>query len=615
MMKTKKILAIALSCLLLIGAMVGFTASAEAADEAPVISLAAASDSTVEIYQANLSYEGAIRILYTLNTANLAAGQDVKIVFDFDSAVKAPTGVLNAADYDFVGDDIGYVDVGGTKYLAVYSAGFAPADMTKTVYAIPVVVDAGGNVVASGAKVAFSVYEYLLARLNGTCTPQQYLLYMSALDLGGSVQNAQKVTEAKEPENGYADAYYVLKVMDGDGTVTTQAYREPTEVSIKAPKGHNGKLFDSFVDNKGVTYEDADFNELTVSVDKIGTTYVKYVYGDTEISMEGASATAGNSATFANPDTSVTVNGGSEFYIEADVTLAAGTTATLDFDPTVATINLTEADGIVTVRDGVSSFAMANGSTLRVEYTVLSTTKFTGVVFYYVNGEYVAKSDVTSTQNSTFSGVTATATEGEMVLEYAIIGATSSIMTVGNSVANTTATFEYDENGKYLVVSKAAENTNYGSVSFTYGGTRKLHAVFETEMKLTGALYNSDWRNYFVVNLQVLQGSSNLINPKITIQKNSVKVSGTGITTTTTTLDTPIADDGWFDFKIDVVSRSNVDGVTTPGVLTIYLNGQVVYQAELTSTNKLGNVGFEPSDDAGTSSIAFRNDKFYTLED
>jgi hypothetical protein len=188
-------------------------------------------------------------------------------------------------------------------------------------------------------------------------------------------------------------------------------------------------------------------------------------------------------------------------------------------------------------------------------------------------------------------------------------------MTVGNSVANTTATFEYDENGKYVVVSKAAENTNYGTVYFTYGGERKLHAVFETEMKLTDALYNSGWRNYFVMNLQTLAGSSNLINPQITIQKGSFKVKGDGITTTTTALDTPIADDGWFTLKIDVVSALSADGVTTPGVLTIYINDQIVYQGALNSTNKLGNVQFEPSDDAGTSSIAFRNDKFYTVED
>jgi hypothetical protein len=600
MMKTKKILAILISCLLLIGAVVGLTASAA---DAP----------TVEIVAANVSYDGATRILYTVDNSSLAAGQKVQIAFSYDENCAAPTGTLNPADFDFVSSSFGTVTVGGKAYKAVYSDGFEPAEINKKVYAFPVITDAQGNIVAGGARVGFSVYDYLMTRLgSGNYTDEQYLLYLATLDFSGSVQNAEKITEGKEPAYGYSDAYYGLRIVNGDGSVTLKNFREPTDYQIVAPKSSGGKLFDHFENENGEIIADADFNKLTVSVNKIGYATVKAVYGD--IDVVSATIPAGNSATIPNPD-SVTVNSGSEFFIEGDVILSEGASATLQFNPDVLSVALTEGAGKVTVSDGVSSFEMANGATLRVEYTVLSTKNLTGVVFYYVNGEYVTKSDLASTQNSSFSGVSATTNAGVATFDAVSVGATSSIMTVGNTLANTTATFEYDENGKYVVVSKAAENTDYGSVYFTYGGTRLQHAVFETEMKLTGALYNSGWRNYFVINLQTLAGSSNLINPQIMIQKNSFYVKGTGITPTTTALDTPIADDGWFTLKIDVVSALSADGVTTPGVLTIYINDQIVYQEALNSTNKLGNVQFEPSDDAGESSIAFRNDKFYTVED
>lgn len=589
MMKTKKILAILISCLLLIGVAVGFTASA-------------ADETTVNIVAANVSYDGATRILYTVDAQNLASGSKVQIVFSSDENVAAPSGKLDAAAYDFVSASFGNVTVGGKTYKAVYSDGFEPVEINKKVYAIPVVTDADDNVVATGNKVGFSVYDYLMTRLAGEYTPEQYLLYVATLDFSGSVQYAEKVTEGKDPAYGYVDAYYGLKIVNADGSVTTQSFREPTSYAIKAPKGYNGKLFEKFTDENGVAYEEANFNQLTVNVDKLGYTTVKMVYGDTEISMDGITATAGNDATLTNND-SITVNGGSEFYIEGDVTLAAGTSATLAFNPDVATVTLTESNGAVTVSDGVSSFEMANGATLRVEYTVLSTTNLTGVIFYYVDGEFVAKSDVTSTANTSFTGVTASATAGEITIEYAVVGAeNSSIMGVKNNATNTTATFELDANGnKYLVVSKSAQNLAVGSIEFTYGGERKAHAVFETKMKLTGGLYDSQWRNYIDFNLQVLPGQYNVVNPRIIVQKTSVKVNGVAAT-----LETPIADDGWFDLKLDVVSGS---------ALNVYVNGQLVGTVSISNSNKLGYISIIPSADAGTSSISIMDSKFYTLDE
>lgn len=584
-MKTKKILAITISCLLLIGAMVGFTASAEGGQNDAV---ATSTAPAVEIYQTNVSYEGAIRILYTLNTANMAAGQDVKVVFSFDSAVAAPAGVLNAADYDFVGDDIGYINVGGTDYRAVYSDGFAPADMAKTVYAIPVIVDTEGAVVASGKTVAFSVRDYLMARLNGNCTKEQFLLYMAALDFGGSVQNAQKVTEDKDPAYGYVDAYYVLKVMDGSGEVTTYSYREPTEISLKAPKGYDGKLFDSFVDNKGVKYEDADFNIYNFKLDKIGTTYVKYVYGDAEISMDGLTAAAGNSATLANPDTDVIVKGGAEYYLEADVTLASGTVAALDFmaneTTKIGTINLSEADGVVTVSDGITSFEMANGSVLKLEYVVISTKANTGAIFYYVNNEYVAKTDVANiegTSNASFASVVATATAGEIVLEYATIGAKDGVITFTTTSA-VSVVYDYDPAyGKYFRYKKSTQNANGGSIQFEINEAVKDGATtaLEAKVKLAGDFLSSgNWRNFMDIQFQtdIIGGRRYNILPspgtkRFAFTPNNFYFGGSATAGTAYTITNAIAEGEWFDLKIEHVGQKSY---------TIYINGEAVYTAK-----------------------------------
>ena len=591
-MKTKKILAIAISCLLLIGVAVGITASAA---DAP----------TVEITGATLSYEGAIRILYTLNTENLAAGQKVKAVFSADPDVSVPAGKLTG-ESGFISESF-KTEINGEACTAVYSIGIAPTAMTDKVYAIPVIVDADDKVVAVGEKFGLSIYDYCMARFDSkNHTDEQYLLYLATLNLGGSIQAGQVALGAEAPANGYANECYVLSVMNGDGSVTEYKFAEPTEYQLVAPKTYNGKLFDHFVDNKVATYENADFNKLTVNLDKPGYTYVKAVYG--EIDAVSATIPTGASATVPNPD-AVTVNGGSEFFIEGDVTLSDGASATLAFNPDVATVSLSEADGVVTVSDGVSSFTMANGATLRVEYTVLSTTNLTGVIFYYVNGEYVAKSDVTSTQNSSFDGVTAAVETGEATFDAVIVGATSSIMTVANNKDNTTATFEYSEDGKYLYYNKPGTSQwkASGSIRFNIeGGQTVSHAIFEAEMKLKSCMYSNNGNNSIQLQFQRAAGSGNVVLPLIGIWQTGMRVDGT-----TVEFESPIADDGWFDIKVEVYAAGS-DGV---GSYIIYINGVNVYETTFIPAykNNIGFVAVAPENSA-YGSIYMRNCRFYGVE-
>jgi hypothetical protein len=185
-MKTKKILAIVVSCLLLIGVAAGITASAA---DAP----------TVAVSEVNLSYEGAIRLLYTFDTENLAAGQTVKAVFSANADTKVADGKFDASAYDYVGTAF---NMNGET--AVYSGGISPTVMTAPIYVIPVVTDSADNVVAVGEKVCFSIYDYCMARLGGEYTPEQYLLYLATLNFGGSIQKGQTALGADAPANGYA---------------------------------------------------------------------------------------------------------------------------------------------------------------------------------------------------------------------------------------------------------------------------------------------------------------------------------------------------------------------------------------------------------------------------
>lgn len=586
-MKTKKILAIVVFCLLLIGVAAGITASAA---DAP----------TVAVSEVNLSYEGAIRLLYTFDTENLAAGQTVKAVFSANADTKVADGKFDASAYDYVGTAF---NMDGET--AVYSGGISPTVMTAPIYVIPVVTDSADNVVAVGEKVCFSIYDYCMARLGGEYTPEQYLLYLATLNFGGSIQKGQTALGADAPANGYADEYYVLSVMNGDGSVTEYKFEEPTEYKLVAHRSMNGKLFDSFVDNKGAKYEDADFNKLVVNLDKPGYVYVKTVYGN--VDAVSATIPAGYSDTLPNPTaTPATVNGGSDYYVESGVTLSAGASATLAFNPDVATVTLTENAGKITVTDGVSSFEMANGAALRIEYTVISTTKKTGALFYYVDGAYVAHSNVTSTANATFTGVTATAAAGDFTVDGVVLGYKAGNAAWGYG-SGAVVTAEFDGTDKYFVYDKALDTTVAGNFSFgAEDGSLLNYAVFEAEMKLTKNFYSSSWRNALDVYTRKTDGGGEVTFTRFIIQKSTVSIGGV-----VTTLDTPIADDGWFNLRIEIATGSAVPKENQR--VAIYINDQLVYETTSLLNDggeRVGRILFIPSDSAA-GSISIKNAKLY----
>lgn len=249
MKKNVRIFAVILSCILLVGA-IGFAASAE-------------NEPSVEIYKKIISYEGAIRIAYAVDAEGLAEGQEIKIAFTFDENKNAPTGKLDASKFAYVNEVTDTYELGGKDYPTVFSNGFAPVDMTKTVYAIPLIVDASGNVVASGEKVDFSVFRYCTERFSASPTADQLELYTSLLGYGAAVQEALLASgaysQADLDKYGWADAYYVTEVttkIDGNVSSTERICYRESDVKIEAPKAFDNKIFAGF--------EDASGNALTM---------------------------------------------------------------------------------------------------------------------------------------------------------------------------------------------------------------------------------------------------------------------------------------------------------------------------------------------------------------
>ena len=163
--KLVKILATVISCLLLVGAVIGFSVSATAA--AP------------EIEYKNLAYEGAVQVVYYVNTGDVAEGNTVKLA-TWMAADKSDLVMKDAEAFTkFVGE---------TEYTIFASEGIAPKMMRDTVYAQTVLFDAEGNELDRGEVVEYSVYTYVSNRLNKGATADQRALYHALVDYGASVQ-------------------------------------------------------------------------------------------------------------------------------------------------------------------------------------------------------------------------------------------------------------------------------------------------------------------------------------------------------------------------------------------------------------------------------------------
>jgi len=275
----------------------------------------------------------------------------------------------------------------------------------------------------------------------------------------------------------------------------------------------------------------------------------------------------------------------------------------------IGTINLTEAAGVVTVSDGITSFEMANGSALRVEYVVISTSANTGTLFYYVNNEYVAKTDVPAVEgasNASFASVVARATAGEIVLEYATVGAKDGVITF-TTTSVSSVVYDYDATyGKYFWYNKTVDSAVGGKISFETNDEERYDATttFEAKVKLTSNFIQAGtWRNFMDVDIQSIywEGKRHTVwSKRIAFTPDNLIYNGNASVGTPYPITNPIAANEWFDLKIEHVGTKS---------LTIYINGEAVYTAS-NGTAAAAVLTINPGENGGAGSIYMADVKY-----
>ena len=147
----KRILSLVLVCVALIGAAVGFSASAESAQ-------------TVSIVSNNVFYGDTLQLMYAVDAPVLNDGDELRLTIYTDEAC-----TQKFCD----GYEGGTVTLSGETYKKFYSTKGVPAqDINTPLYAKAEIVN-GGNVVASDVQ-RYSVLEYLNERLYVSTNTKDY---------------------------------------------------------------------------------------------------------------------------------------------------------------------------------------------------------------------------------------------------------------------------------------------------------------------------------------------------------------------------------------------------------------------------------------------------------
>ena len=322
MKKTTKIITLILSAVLLIGAAIGISVSAEEATP------------TVSVAYKNVAYEGAVKVLYAVEASNVPEGAKVQMAF-FDTMPASPDETpLYVKD-----EHSETILISGVEYKAFFSEGIAPKNMRKNIYAVPVITS-GETIVAYGDPVEYSVYTYGINMLSKAPTEEQKALYSALLDYGASVQSlllgtADYTEEDLAATGGYADQYCGVKVntIVNDTTLTegeTVTYYRPGEaVEYTADLYKDGASFTGYTDENrklvGVYGVDLDLkasepgvstitaNYLTLEVDTmdksgnygghnfvVGSTTYNYVTTEAEATTEESTEAVAAEATDAS---------------------------------------------------------------------------------------------------------------------------------------------------------------------------------------------------------------------------------------------------------------------------------------------------------------------------
>ena len=215
MKKSTKIITLVLSCLLLIGAVVGVTA------------LASENEPTVVIEGQNISYEGAVRVAYYVKAENLGDYSVKMLVSEAPFAI--PANVNEPGAGVAVTDVTDTVTIDGRgEYMLGYSEGVVPKELRVDIYAVAVIVDADGKIITRSNKKLYSPYTYAMNRFSQEPSEDQLNLYTALLNYGAAVQQVLMTPDEVAAAGGYADEYFVVNhnvIVDGVTEKATITYR------------------------------------------------------------------------------------------------------------------------------------------------------------------------------------------------------------------------------------------------------------------------------------------------------------------------------------------------------------------------------------------------------
>lgn len=164
--------------------------------------ISAAEERSVEIYGYNLSYGGTISVMYALEHTPLNDGETLAVqVYDGMPGAEG-TKMYLIKNYEISNDEA----VAGMPVF--FSPGIPLKNMTMQVFAIPVILNAEGNVAVSGALTKYSVLEYIFERqikYSDKTTDVQKAFYENLLATGESAQQVLGYNLSDSPD----DYYYV----------------------------------------------------------------------------------------------------------------------------------------------------------------------------------------------------------------------------------------------------------------------------------------------------------------------------------------------------------------------------------------------------------------------
>lgn len=236
MKKLSKLLVLILALALAVCAFAGLTASASEAEPA------ATKAATATIAAKNLSYTGAVQVMYYVSTDAEVdpETQELKVLvsdttFDGKTLVGSALSSVEDASVKQQRGNISIPDR-AEQYALFYSDAVAPVELRKDIYAVAVLVDkATGNITYASSELKYSPYLYAMDRFSAQPSENQLALYKALLDYGAAVQTVllkgdEEATfeEKLEAVGGWADAYYLV-------TEKTSVNGTVDETKTKAP--------------------------------------------------------------------------------------------------------------------------------------------------------------------------------------------------------------------------------------------------------------------------------------------------------------------------------------------------------------------------------------------